>query len=485
MSAFRAAAGLLMAALLLPELSGPIPRAARPRNLLLVTLDTMRADRLSVYGFAGVQMPALERIAREGTVFEEAFAAVPLTLPSHSSMMTGLYPPRLTVRDNAGSPLSNEFTTLAELLRAHGLSTAAFVASSVVAPGRGLEQGFDRYSLGESNRCPGMPVRRRANEVVDEALTWLREHDSKPFFTWVHLFDTHRPYDLPPPFKDQHFDPYIAAIQYEDSQIARLLAHLQSRGLLDTTLIVVIGDHGESLGGHGEDAHGIFVYQEALRVPFLMRGPGVATRRPARTARVVDVMPTVLDGFGVPVHGIDGVSLHRTEQDAAPEVYAESMYPLRFGWAPLRTLRADRYKFIAAPRAELYDLTTDPAEERNVIDEHPKVAEAMRRRLQSFDSEEAPAAAGEALTDRAVSELLASLGYIGSSDSSQAARPGRGADPKDHIADFNRITARHWQRGEQRGALCTSGSHRGTSSPDRHSHPSAQTTRGTAFIASQ
>jgi arylsulfatase A-like enzyme len=453
MSGWRVGACLLTVALLLPELSDPLPRAARPRNLVVLTLDTMRADRLGAYGFNGVETPTLERIANEGTLFEQAFAAVPLTLPSHASIFTGMYPPRLDVRDNAGAPLSNDFTTLAESLRKRGLRTAAFVASAVLAPGRGLEQGFDLYSAGAAGRCPGIPTRRRAGEVVDEATAWLRDHDSEPFFTWIHLFDTHRPFDLPAEYKGRHFDPYVAAIQYEDAQIARLIAHLESRDLLKNTAIVVAGDHGESLGDHGEEAHGIFLYQEALRVPFFVRGPGVPARRSTSMARLVDLTPTVLAMFGISMPGLDGVNLLGAEQDAAPEVYAESMYPLRFGWAPLRSLRADRYKFIDAPRAELYDLATDPGEMRNVLKDHPTVADAMRRRLRSFESAAKPMATN-AQTDKAVLERIASLGYVGTPVATSPTGPDSQVDPKDRIADFNRITLMQWQHGEQRRALC-------------------------------
>lgn len=447
----------LLATLGLPLIAvsdSPRRYAERPRNVLLITLDTMRADRLPAYGFQGVDTPVLDRIAAEGTIFEEAFAAAPLTLPSHASLFTGIYPPRLGVRDNAGAPLGREFTTLAELLRAQGLETAAFVASAVLAPGRGVEQGFDLYSAGTAGRCPGIPTRRRAGEVVDEATAWLRDHDSEPFFTWIHLFDTHRPYDLPDDYKDRHFDPYLAAIQYEDAQIARLIAHLESRGVLKDTLIVVVGDHGESLGDHGEEAHGIFLYQEALRVPFIMRGPGVPVSRSTSVARLVDLTPTVLDLFGITASGVDGVNLLGGQQHAASEVYAESMYPLRFGWAPLRSLRADRYKFIDAPRAELYDLAADPGEERNVLKDHPTVVDAMRRRLRSFDSSERPLAAANEQTEKAVLERIASLGYVGTPVASPPTGSDGRVDPKDRIAEFNRITLMQWQHGEQRRALC-------------------------------
>ena len=449
----------LAAALVLPELAGQTSIAApRPRNLLVITLDTMRADRLPAYGFTGVDTPSLDRIAAEGIVFEETYAAAPLTLPSHASMFTGIYPPRLGVRDNAGAPLSTEFTTLAEVLRGRGLRTAAFVASAVLAPRRGIEQGFDVYSGGDPTRCSGAPsARRRAGEVVDEAMSWLVRHDRDPFFAWVHLFDTHRPYDLPAEYKNRHLDPYLAAIAYEDSQIARVIDYLETRGLLASTLIVVAGDHGESLGEHGEESHGIFVYQEALRVPLMVRGPGVSPGRVPAVARLVDVMPTVLDLFGVSTRGLDGVSLARVATRAGDpplEVYAESMYPLRFGWAPLRALRADRFKVIDAPRVELYDLVSDPGEERNVLAEHPTVAAAMLRRLRSFDSRQEPAAAAAAAVDTAVLERIASLGYVGSTAAQPPAAAGEQTDPKDRIALFNRITSLQWDNTERRRSLC-------------------------------
>src|SRR5688500_4691973 len=179
----------------------------------------MRADRLPAYGFRDVNTPALDRIAAEGIVFEHAVAAVPLTLPPHASLFTGMYPPRLGVRDNAAAPLADQFVTLAELLRAGGLKTAAFVASAVVAPGRGLDQGFDLYTSGTALTClEAPPVRRRAGAVVDETLSWLEAHDAAPFFAWLHLYDTHRPYDLPEEYRDRHFDPYLAAVAYEDAQ---------------------------------------------------------------------------------------------------------------------------------------------------------------------------------------------------------------------------------------------------------------------------
>jgi arylsulfatase A-like enzyme len=424
----------------------------RPRNLLIITLDTMRADRLPPYGFQGVATPALDRLAVEGAVFESAFAAAPLTLPSHASLFTGSYPPAIGVRDNASAPLGAEFTTLAEILRDRGLATAAFVASAVLAAGRGVEQGFDVYHAPAPD-CAGAPrLRRPADEVVDDAMAWFSLSSSAPFFAWVHLFDTHRPYDLPAEYARLYADPYLAAVAFEDSQISRLIDYLERTDRLEDTLIVVAGDHGESLGDHGEDAHGIFVYQETLHVPLILRGPGIpGSRRVSSVTRLVDVMPTVLAAFGVAPPAGDGFSLadllagHTEQSDV--EVYAESMYPQRFGWSGLRSLRADRYKVIAAPRPELYDLATDPRERRNLFDERPAVGRAMLGRLRAFDSGSGRTSAESALgrataVAPAVVERLSALGYVAGPPAAPAATAAGAPDPKDHIAEFNGMMAR-------------------------------------------
>ena len=457
MSYLRLAGPLCIAsALMAGEMIGSAPKPA-PRNLLLITLDTMRADRLPVYGFQGVETPALDRIAADGLVFEEAYAAVPLTLPSHASILTGLYPPRLGVRDNASPPLSDQFTTLAEALQKHGLRTAAFVASGVLSPGRGLAQGFEHYSDSAPTHCPGAPARRRAGEVTDDALNWLAANGEAPFFVWMHLFDTHRPYDLPDDYKDRHLDPYLDAIAYEDSQIARVLDNLDARGLTQKTVIVVVGDHGESMGGHGEESHGLFVYQEALRVPFIVRGPGVSPRRATSVARLVDVTPTVLNLFGVTATtAMDGVSLAgagaRQNDDPPLEVYAESMYAQRFGWSPLRSLRADRYKLIDASRPELFDLDRDPVEARDIAAEHPAVVDAMRRRLRSFDPQRP--STNDHPVDRSVRERIASLGYVGEARAEPTSLSGEIPDPKDRVDQFNRMTALQWSNAVRRRSLC-------------------------------
>ena len=445
----------IAAAFLVPEVSWYGNSRRRPRNLVVITLDTMRADRLPAYGFSGLQTPTLDRLTSGGAVFEQAFAAAPLTLPSHTSLFTGMLPPRTRVRDNASPPLADDFTTLAEMLHSRGLKTAAFVGSSVLAPSRGLAQGFVTYRQAGPG-CIGIPPRRRAAEVIDDALAWLGSSDHEPFYAWIHLFDAHRPYDLPDDIRNRHFDPYLGAIAYQDAQLGRVLRHLEARQLLHNTLIVVAGDHGESLGDHGEDAHGMLLYQEALRVPLILHGPGVWSGRAWSVARLIDVMPTILDLFDIPAPQMDGVSLTDIDKKsvaASREVYAESMYPLRFGWSPLRSLRADRFKLIDAPRPELYDLTTDALEQRNVIADYPKVADAMRRRLRAIDPDAAAPARPRSAVDRLVLDRLGSLGYV-SGTAAAPSKSGHLPDPKDRMDAYNKLTSRQIQNAAFRRSFC-------------------------------
>jgi arylsulfatase A-like enzyme len=420
-------------------------RSPRPHNVLVVTLDTMRADRLPAYGFSGVDTPALDRLAAQGVVFEQAFAAVPLTLPSHASLFTGLYPHHLNMRDNVASPLAPEFTTMAEVLRERGMATGAFVASGVLGPSRGLDQGFVVYSDAAGAGCGGRAprARRAANDVVDETIAWLGEQRGS-FFAWVHLYDTHRPYRLPDEYTGRYDNPYLDAIAFEDAQIGRLLDHLDSRRILDDTLVVIAGDHGESLGDHGEDSHGIFIYQEALHVPLIMRGPRLLPRRVSAVTRLVDVMPTVLDLFGERLPELDGVTLTsvfaRPDADLELEVYAESLYSQRFGWSGLRSLRADRYKVIEAPRPELYDLFTDASEQRNIFDQKPHIAVAMLERLLKVGGPAGQTVGRHPGIDPAAAERVASLGYIGGSIDARPAAVSSAGDPKDHITTFNQMT---------------------------------------------
>jgi arylsulfatase A-like enzyme len=386
-------------------------------------------------------MPALERLAREGVVFDEATSVAPLTLPAHASLFTGLFPPAHGVRDNADRPLAEDRTTLAEILRARGFRTGAFVGSVVLDADRGLAQGFDEYSGVTTGKAAAshLPVRRRAADaVVSDALRWIETQDDRPFFAWVHLYDPHKPYNPPEPFRSQYGDPYLAEIAFADAQIGRLLAALERRKILDRTIVVVAGDHGEALGEHGERDHGIFVYESVLHVPLIVRAPDISPRRLSGVVRLVDVMPTVLDLLRIPRPHVDGVSLAATMRGEAPEpeldAYSESQYPRRLGWSPLRALRAGRYKLIEAPRPELYDLERDPFEQHNAYDERPGVAAALARRLASFDPMvRASGDLSDYIPSVELQQRIASLGYVGSSGSRAAATTTGLPDPKDCI----------------------------------------------------
>lgn len=424
-----------------------LQQPAEPIGVVVITLDTTRADRLSVYGFMDAAMPHLERLAREGVVFDQAASVAPLTLPAHASLFTGLFPPAHGVRDNADPPLSAEHTTLAEILRAQGFRTGAFVGSVVLDADRGLAQGFDQYRgvihTDPRGRAPGPPRRRRGDEVVTDAIRWIAQTDDSPFFLWAHLYDPHKPYNPPEPFRSAYTDPYIAEIAFADAQIGRVLEALERRKLLDRTIVVVAADHGESLGDHGERDHGIFVYESVVRIPLIIRAPNVPPRRVAEVVRLVDIMPTVLELLSVTMPSMDGTSLTasmRGMPQAELDAYSESQYPLRFGWSPLRALRAGRYKLIEAPRPELYDLERDPFEERNIYQQRAALARALTDRLDTI-SREIPARAVEDGSDPVPSaelrQRLESLGYIGSNGPRPSSDRHDLPDAKDCIDAFS------------------------------------------------
>ena len=450
-------------------------RSSRHLNVVIITLDTTRADRLPVYGFMGTSMPALDRLAREGVVFDQATSVAPLTLPAHTSLFTGLFPPRHAVRDNADEALATGHTTLAEVLRPGASAPAAFVGSIVLGPERGLAHGFDRYS-GVGSARPGLSIvkapdrspagirgrQRRADEVVTDAVRWLDSVAGSRFFLWTHLYDPHRPYDPPEPYRSTYSDPYVGEIAFADSQIGRLLDALDARRLMGRTIVIVAGDHGESLGDHGEQAHGVFIYESVLRVPLIIRMPAVSPRRVGGVVRLTDVMPTVLDLLGIPAPRMDGVSLvdlltgRRSTLDL--EAYSESEYPRRLGWSPLRALRDGRFKLIDAPRPELYDLERDPFEERNVYAERPTTAAAMIQRLQVLARSHSPtdsqAPEKPAVLPSPLIEDLAALGYVGSRPPRAHATSESLPDPKDCIGLFNALQDRDGSIAARTAARC-------------------------------
>jgi choline-sulfatase len=437
---------------------GHLPSGVHPTdlNLLLVTLDTTRADRLGAYGFTAVETPNLDRIAREGVLFEHAVSPAPLTLPAHSSLFTSKLPPAHGVRDNGGFFLDERETTMAERLKSRGFRTGGFVGAYVLDHKWGVAQGFDKYfdnfDLSKYRSVSLSSVERRGNEVADRALEWLDRVGSSKFFAWVHFYDAHSPYDPPEPYKSRYADrPYAGEIAFVDSQVGRLLAWLDAHQLLDKTIVVVIGDHGESLGDHGEGTHGFFVYESVLHVPLLIRTPydAMGGRKVSDVVRNVDVLPTVLDLLGIPASDkFEGQSLVSLMTGARSglglEAYAEAVYPrFHFGWSDLRTLRAGRYKYIEAPRPELYDLEKDPKESTNIYPQRRALGGQMRARLHSLEqrlSATASSARAPAEIDPDTRDRLASLGYVGTFVSGGSSAPSELADPKDKIELFNLIT---------------------------------------------
>jgi choline-sulfatase len=398
--------------------------APQDLNVVVVTLDTTRADRLGCYGFGGGVTPHIDAVAREGVVFENATAVVPLTFPSHSSMFTGLLPPRHGVRDNGGFFLDDAKVTLAERLQAAGYATGAFVGAWVLESRWGLGQGFehysDRFELSKYKVVSLGTVQKPGDEVMGDALAWLDTVGSRKFFAWIHLYDPHAPYEPPEPYRSRHpGTPYVGEIAYTDAVVGRLTAWLRERGQLGRTLLVITADHGESLGDHGEGAHAYFVYGATTHVPLVVRTPwGLEGRNPSRVSGA-DLMPTVLELVGLPPQpDVDGRSLARAVLDPGAALghlaYSETYFPrYHFGWQQLRSLRDDRYAYIDAPEPELYDLRADAGETRNVFKANSRVAEDLRLALGRLAGASGQATPERQSLDPDTLQRLAALGYVG------------------------------------------------------------------------
>jgi choline-sulfatase len=421
-----------------------------PPNVLLITIDTVRADRIGAYGYAKAETPVLDRLAREGVRFADATTQSPLTGPAHAAILTGTYPARLGVRDNATTPVPDTATTAAELFKARGYRTGGFAGAFILSASYGFAQGFDTFDadfpgFSDSQK---LQVQRRGGAVVDAALAWLNLGGAQPFFGWVHLYDAHAPYEAPSPF-DARFrqSPYDGEIAYVDACIGRLVAALERSGRLDRTIVAVVADHGESLGEHGEQEHGMFLYEGALHIPWIMRLPGRthAGRAIAEQVRAIDVLPTLAALAGAAAPRADGESVAavidgRPRRDP-PASYAETWYPKwHFGWSELTSIRAEGRKYIEAPRPELYDLGADAAEQHNLAGARGPLAAGMAAALKEMEGAFGAAAAVEApQPDAETLARLRSLGYVGMAAPS---RPGaRGPDPKDMIASAESFRA--------------------------------------------
>ena len=475
---------VILAALLSIGLAMVVPAWSASPNVVLITIDTVRSDHIGCYGDRQAHTPTLDALASTGVMFRTAVAQVPLTLPSHCSIMTGANPPLHGVRDNLGYTLGDSPPTLATLLKQRGYATAAFVGAEVLDPRRGLNQGFETYSSpfrqksGRNNPLIFnlQDVRRPAEEVVNDALHWMHAQPrgaGKPFFVWIHLYDPHQPYDPPEAFRSLLRDPYDAEIAYADDEVGKFLADLRQQSLYDGTLVIAAADHGEGLGDHGEKTHGYFIYDVTLLVPLIIKPPagaGIPPRRVDTPVRLIDIAPTVLQLLGVPpapsMQGSSLLSLMMGKATTSPTnvAYSETFYPSEFGWSPLRSIRNGHYKYIGAPKPEMYDLTTDPQETRNLYQIKHAVALELKSQFDSLVARITPK-----LTPRQTpvspedAQMLASLGYFAASNGPGAGqsghnglpffpstymlppgsgRPGQSMrDPKDELATYKLLTA--------------------------------------------
>lgn len=450
-------AGAVAALLGTAWLLWPQHQPRRP-NVLLITIDTLRADHVGAYGYAAARTPALDQLAREGVLCRDVVASAPITMPSHASLLTGLYPPAHGVRDNGSAALAPSIVTLAERLQAAGYATQAFVSAVVLSRLYGLDQGFATYDDDlAAEDAPRLfmirdrPAARTSAQVLEWFTQWQARPDRAPFFTWVHFFDPHQPLEAPAEDARGAASPYDAEITAADRGVGRILDALRAGGVLDDTIVILTADHGESLGEHGEATHAVFVYDATVRVPLLVRYP--ARFAPGRVyegpVRHVDVVPTLLGMLDLPggheTQGTDLASAWRGEV-APPALtqYSESLLSeLGFGMAPLYAVRADGFKWIRAPRPELYDLRADPAELRNLYPEAERRAASLDRELTRIMAERvAPTeGAADSPANRETLEMLQSLGYLAPGGERRAMG---GRDPKDGIAIYARLEeARH------------------------------------------
>ena len=393
-----------------------INRSAPQNNVLLITMDTTRADRLGCYGYAKAETPTLDALARNGILFKNAFAHVPLTLPSHANIMTGLLPPETGLRDNARGVLNPNIKTLAKEFKQRGYRTGAFIAAFVLDKQFGLSAGFDVYNDKMSNKVAGMnsfDAENKADIICDRALNWLKSDNKKPFFAWVHLYDPHKEYNPPSPYKNRHDSPYDGEIAFMDSQIARLLNYLKAYDLDENTLIIVCGDHGESLGEHNENEHGILIYSSTLHVPLIISLPNKIS--PATTDQIAGLsnIPATIAGIlNWRKNSFPGNDLLSKELDYA--CYSESLFGFyAYNFSPISRLTTPHWTYIEAPEVELYDRKSDPAETNNLATTIPETTTEMHNKLSSLRASLIEHKAGAIVIDQATQNKLRSLGYTG------------------------------------------------------------------------
>jgi choline-sulfatase len=433
---------IFLAILIVVLLPHPVAmRAATKPNIVLITLGSTRADRMGFLGSKTKTTPNLDGLALQSMVFEQAFSQAPLTVVAHATILSGTYPQTHRVSE-FGARLAPTLPFVPDLLQARGYHTAAFVSSIALDPQNGSAPGFDRgFGLYDAGfQTPHGPdksiVDRPAAQVVACVNAWLARNARQPFFLWVHLND---PQAAPAAS-------YNTSVAAADAAVGKLIASLRANKLFDDALIVIAADHGESLGAHGEETHGIFLYDETIRVPLLLKFPQNqnAGKRVAARARLVDIAPTILEIAGAPVPSqMQGQSLPRiAKMNTDQPVYSISMFPQQaFGWSPLESWRAGKFLYIKAPKPELYDLSADPGAARNLAQTSKATLETIAGQLDAFDRRfsDAGNSAGPELTSSEM-QKLASLGYVGLQKSSApASAAATGVDPKDGIATANKV----------------------------------------------
>ncbi|MGB6867431.1 MAG: sulfatase-like hydrolase/transferase [Candidatus Aminicenantaceae bacterium] len=437
----------------------------REFNYILITVDTLRADRVHCYGFPLVDTPTMDLFASKGVLFERCISQTPLTLPSHTSLMTGTYPLFHGVRDNGGYLVPQELLTIAEILKDKNYQTAAFVASYVLDSKWGIDQGFDYYfdqfDLSKYKSISLGNVQRRGDEVIDEAMKWLDVHKNEQFFTWVHLYDPHTPYEPPSPFREKYPNrPYLGEIAYTDSLLGQLWGYLEQNNLTENTILIFASDHGESLGEHQESTHGFFVYQAGIHVPLIFVTPfkDLHGIRRSDVVSLVDIMPTILEMNGeIFPPQIQGSSLlplfFNDERNEESFAYSETYYPrLHYGWSDLKTIQEGRFKLIIAPELELYDLTDDPEEQTNLVSAFPEETRRLMRTAEQFIENSSLDAFDIDYhnIDEETRQKLAALGYIGTFSDQSSLEGKRLASPKEKIGIFNQLSqVKEWMLEEK------------------------------------
>ncbi|MGA1791007.1 MAG: tetratricopeptide repeat protein [bacterium] len=420
-------------------------------NLLLITVDTLRADHLGCYGYKSIKTPNIDKLASGGMLFSQVMTPVPITLPSHTSIMTGLYPIQHGVRNNGNFFLNREIITLAEIMKGYGYQTGACVGSFVLDSIFGLDQGFDFY---DDNFTPGkkrihsLYNERKAEDVNKVAIQWLEKNKDQRFFLWLHYYDPHSPYFPPLSFLLDYRDrPYDGEIAYVDYCLGELFKKMKDMGLMDKTVIIFTADHGEGLGDHNELTHAVFIYDATLHVPLIIDAPGLQERGKTITAMVsnMDIMPTVIELFGLrPIKGLAGKSLmpliYGGVSDIHNQILCESLCPeLNFGWSRLEGIRTKEWKYIQAPVSELYQLGMDRGEEKNILHQGSEDHSKWKTILEKFKQEHPPVieVSQPKKMDPETEQRLRSLGYVWTQAKTDMEEDKIGADPKDKIHIMN------------------------------------------------